>query len=262
MAAMTAWAASVRDLAGTAPERRLQITPDRVAYFGAFGRPSARCLGCWAFYLSMDAPFALHESGRETRETFFALMPPWTIHRVVPGASDLAVLLIEPDSVDGNAMQASLMATRDRERATALSIAHGFRRPPHADADLDIQYFGRALPAHHLDHRIRRVIDLISAPETAHLSAEACADRICLSPSRFMHLFNEQTDTTFRRIRAWKRARRFLSLLTGKARLVEMALDVGYADSTHLSRSVRNCFGYTPSALCEYTRGLPVIAQR
>ncbi len=189
-ASATVLAAPVRNPANSTPERGLQITRDRVAYYGAFGRPSPRCLGCWAFYLSMDAPFTLHEAGRETRTLSFALVPPWTTHRVVPAATDLAVLLIEADSVDGEALRQSLMATPERQRRTAFAIAQGFRSAPCADTDIDTQFFGSALPQGRLDHRIRRVIDLIAAPATSNLSAEQCAYRVCLSPSLFMHLFN------------------------------------------------------------------------
>ncbi|WP_273456614.1 helix-turn-helix domain-containing protein [Nevskia ramosa] len=261
MASTLVLAAPVRNPAHSAAEPGLLITHDRLAYYGDFGRPSRRCLGCWAFYLSMDVPFTLHEDGREARSARFALVPPWTPHRVLPGGTDLAVLLVEPESVDGTALQAMLMATPARRQRTAAALAEGFSNTRSAEADIDIQFFGSALPQRRLDPRIRRVVDLIVSPETAQLSAEQCAARVFLSPSRFMHLFTEQTDTTFRRFRAWKRARRFLSLMAGNPRLVDVALDAGYADSTHLSRSVRNCYGYTPSTLCAFTRGLTVFAQ-
>ena len=267
MASAMAWAAAVRDLAPLAqlalapPVRGLTITPDRVAYYGAFGRPSPRCLGSWALYLSLDLPFTLHEADHEARSSHLALVPPWTPHRVLPGASELGVLLIEPDSVDGDALQARLMGNASMQRRTAISVAEGFGRPRAADADLDLQFFGAALPTRAIDDRIRRVIALIANPDSRTLSAEHCAGQVFLSPSRFMHLFSEQTDTTFRRFRAWKRARRMLSLLAGHPRLIEAALDAGYADSTHLSRAMRSCYGYTPSALSAFTRDLPVVAR-
>lgn len=261
MASTLVSAAPVRHPAHSAGEPGLLITQDRLAYYGDFGRPSRRCLGCWAFYLSMDAPFTLHEDGQQTRSARFALVPPWTTHRVLPGGTDLAVLLVEPESVDGTAMQAALIATPAHRLQTAIAIAEGFSKPRSAEADIDLQFFGAALPERQLDHRIRRVVDLIVDPATARLSAEQYAARVFLSPSRFMHLFTEQTDTTFRRFRAWKRARRFLSLMAGNPRLVDVALDAGYADSPHLSRSVRSCYGYTPSTLCAFTRGLTVFAR-
>lgn len=239
----------------------LCITGDRVAYYGPFGRPSTRCLGSWAFYLSLDQPFALHQAGQDARAERFALVEPWTAHRVTPAGDNLAVLLIESNSVDGDALQKVLMARPDQQRQTAAAIERGFSHTLSRDTDIDTHFFGNALPRPRLDERVRRVMDLIAAPETSHLGADACASQVCLSSSRFMHLFNEQTRTTFRRYRAWKRARRFLSLLSGDVKLVDVALDAGYADSTHMSRSVRNSYGYTPSMLCDFTRGISVVAQ-
>lgn len=240
--------------------RGLLITHDRVAYFGPFGRPGNRCLGCWAFYLSGDLPFELHESGRAARTERFALVAPWTPHRVVPASEELAVLLVEPDSIDGDALWKSLMGSSGRQQRTAGAIERGFCVDPTLVDDIDAHFFGDSLPRRPMDRRVLQVIDLLAAPATAQMSVDQCASQVFLSSSRFMHLFNEQTKTTFRRIRAWKRARRFLGTLAGSSKLVDVALDAGYADSTHLSRSVRSCYGYTPSALCECTRGIPVIA--
>jgi AraC-like DNA-binding protein len=47
----------------------------------------------------------------------------------------------------------------------------------------------------------------------------------------------------------------------GRANLVDVALDAGYADSTHFSRAVRKCYGYTPSTMFDGSRGLSVIRQ-
>lgn len=241
-------------------QQGLLITPDRVAYYGPFGRPGMRCLGSWAFYLSPDRPFQLQEEGRGACTERFALVAPWTTHRVVPGSEDLAVLLVEPDSIDGDALRRSLMASPDRRRRTAARIERGFCDNPIQAKDIDLQFFGDALPRRWMDHRVRRAIDFLASPATSQLSVDQCAIRVSLSSSRLMHLFSEQTHTTYRRFRAWKRARRFLGTLAGRSRLIDVALDAGYADSTHLSRSVRSCYGYTPSALCECTRGLSVVA--
>ncbi|WP_162851154.1 helix-turn-helix domain-containing protein [Panacagrimonas perspica] len=158
-------------------------------------------------------------------------------------------------------MCAALMGSPEAQQRTADAIRDGFRNNPSAAADFDVHFFGGALPCRRLDHRVRRVIDLIAAPETSRLSAEQYASQVFLSSSRFMHLFSEQTQTTFRRFRSWKRARRFLTMLTGQPRLVDVALDAGYADSTHLSRCVRSCYGYTPAVMCGASRALAVVAR-
>ena len=242
-------------------QRVMLITRDRIAFCGPFGLPSSRCLGAWTFYLSPDHPFEIHEQGQVGRSTTFALVPPWVAHRVVPTGRDLAVLLVEPDSVDTEAMRIRLTGSPEAQQRTALAIRDGFRKDSTQAVDFDGHFFGGALPRRRLDRRIRRVIDLIAAPETAHLSAEQCASQVFLSSSRFMHLFSEQTQTTFRRLRGWKRARRFLTMLASDSKLVDVALDAGYADSTHLSRCVRSCYGYTPATMCQASRALAVVAR-
>ncbi len=37
----------------------------------------------------------------------------------------------------------------------------------------------------------------------------------------------------------------------------DVALDVGYLDSAHFSRSIRRCYGLTPSDIAAGSRGLP-----
>lgn len=240
------------------PARLMRITPDRIAYCGNFGRPASRTLGAWVVYLSLEGPFELTVNGQPMSLEVFALLPPWTLHRVMTQDPDLAVILLEPEAVDGAALAAMLMGSpADRERF-AESIRRGFERDPGGAEDFDQQFFGVSLPGRSIDSRIRRAIDLVDVHQATDMTAQQCAKRIFLSPSHFMHLFRSQMDTTFRRFRAWKRARRLLCVLGGDPRLVEVALDGGYADSTHLCRAVRSFFGYTPSAMFNLTRCLSV----
>ena len=41
----------------------------------------------------------------------------------------------------------------------------------------------------------------------------------------------------------WKRARRFMDHANRDHSVTEVALDLGYPDSTHFSHSIRACFG-------------------
>jgi AraC-like DNA-binding protein len=153
------------------------------------------------------------------------------------------------------------MATASLRERTARSIRSGFEQSQGAAHDFDRQYFGAALPPRLMDARIRRICERLSGPAAPRLSAHDCASQACLSFSRFMHLFSGEVHTTFRRYRAWKRARSLLAMMGGEPSLVDVALDAGYADSTHFSRSVRRCYGYTPSAMFDGSRRLSVIAQ-
>ena len=64
-----------------------------------------------------------------------------------------------------------------------------------------------------------------------------------------LRLFRDDTGIPFRKLRMWKRARRFLDLANGTTRLTDVALDLGYPDSSHFSNSIRRIFGMGPALI-------------
>jgi AraC-like DNA-binding protein len=64
---------------------------------------------------------------------------------------------------------------------------------------------------------------------------------------------------TFRCFRAWKRARSFLAYVK-LPNLTDVALTIGYPDSTHFSHSIRNVYGLTPKDIRAGSRRLAIVA--
>ena len=238
----------------------MRVTPDRIAYWGTLGNPTTRNLGAWTFYLACEKPFRLSVARASFTRQSFALVPPRAPHRIITDDRDIVQILVEPETVDGTLLE-QLMSTAELRVDTARSIRNGFGQSQGEAPEFDCQYFGRPLPGRVMDPRIRRVCERLSGPAAPRLSAHDCAVQACLSFSRFMHLFSAEVQTTFRRYRAWRRARSLLVMMGGESSLVDVALDAGYADSTHFSRSVRRCYGYTPSAMFDSSRRLSVISQ-
>ena len=79
-----------------------------------------------------------------------------------------------------------------------------------------------------------------------------------LSASRFLHLFKEETDISFRSFRAWKRARHLLNFANQDLNLAHLAQDIGYPDSTHFSHSIRRFYGLKPRAIFSGSRDLAI----
>ena len=86
-----------------------------------------------------------------------------------------------------------------------------------------------------------------------HLSAPLTLKQVAgvayLSPSRFRHLFAEQTGMGLRQYVLW---RRFVSVWEHRmngASLSTAAHAAGFADSAHLTRTSRRMFGMPPSSL-------------
>ena len=79
------------------------------------------------------------------------------------------------------------------------------------------------------------------------------AAAVNVSPSRLTHLFTEEVGIPFRNYVLWMRFRRVVDEVARGSNLTEAAIAAGFSDSSHLSRSFREHFGLSPSALLGMT---------
>jgi AraC-like DNA-binding protein len=115
----------------------------------------------------------------------------------------------------------------------------------------------RTEPAETSDERIIRAVKYVNEHLSAPLTLKQVASVAYLSPSRFRHLFAEQTGMGLRQYVLW---RRFVSVWEHRmngASLSTAAHAAGFADSAHLTRTSRRMFGMAPSAL-DISEGPPV----
>jgi AraC family transcriptional regulator len=104
-------------------------------------------------------------------------------------------------------------------------------------------------PATKSDERILRAVKYVNDHLSAQITLEQVAAVAHLSPSRFRHLFAEQTGMALRPYILW---RRFVSVWQHRmngASLSTAAHAAGFADSAHLARTSRRMFGIPPSAM-------------
>jgi AraC family transcriptional regulator len=99
------------------------------------------------------------------------------------------------------------------------------------------------------DERILKAIDYIRRNLDKPLTLNDVAKEAFLSPSRFRHLFVEQTGTALRPYVLWRRFMRALEAVNEGESLSSAAHKAGFADAAHLSRTCRRMFGFAPSAL-------------
>ena len=81
------------------------------------------------------------------------------------------------------------------------------------------------------------------------LTLEDVSAAAYLSPSRFRHLFVEQTGLALRPYILWRRFLRVWELAARGESLSAAAHAAGFADAAHLSRTSRRMFGFPPSAM-------------
>ena len=226
------------------------ITPERVFYAGLLGRPRQRCSGGFNIYVALEGGLWLTTAdGRESHGEMVALLPNIR-HTIASDYRSVLSVVIEPESVRPGVLE-------DLARRLAGPEGDAF-----SSAEFDLLCLGEALPQRELDPRVARAILQIGKFAGEPVTAASCAAEAGLSPSRFLHLFKEETGISFRSFRAWKRARHLLHFANQDINLAHLAQDIGYPDSTHFSHSIRRFYGLKPRAIFSGSRDLAIYSHR
>ena len=241
------------------------ITPQRVFYAGLLGRPRQRCSGGFHVYVALTGSLRLMVDGAEPRSGELLAVPPNQRHTIESDYRSVLIVLIEPEYMPQGALDrfANRLAAESAVFARYIRAAYQelSLRPLSGEitsAVFDRMCFGDALPERPLDPRVIKAIALINRFSGEPVTAESCAAAVGLSTSRFLHLFKEETDISFRAFRAWKRARHLLNFANRDLNLAHLAQDIGYPDSTHFSHSIRRFYGMKPRAIFAGLRDLAI----
>lgn len=249
--------------------RLMWLNADRVLYVGLLGAPSVRNLGAFSVYMSLNKPHKICVDGGAWEETDLSVVPPYVPHQIICGERVICNLLIESETVEVEGLPSFIRHGRGAVSAPGAlqTLREALARFKSCDSrqfsttqDFDSSFFGTGLPERKLDRRVCAVLAKIKQDPNSHTSAEDCAQISHLSVSRFLHLFKTEVGTPFRNFRTWQRARSVLYYVTQKSNLANIALDVGYPDSTHFSHSVRQVYGLTPKSIFAGCRRLALYA--
>ena len=107
-----------------------------------------------------------------------------------------------------------------------------------------------------LPRRISAVLADSAAEPMARMSQAELAERLGLERTQALRLFKDATGTTFRQFKRWTGLQHAARLIVAGALVRTAAMDAGFADTAHLTRTFKQCFGLTPS---QAIAGLPTI---
>lgn len=249
--------------------RVMWLNDERVFYAGLLGTLSQRTAGAWNIYVALGRPIRIALGDGPWTSTDLAVLPPYQPHRVACDERLLVDLVIEPESIDPDQLPGWLrhgcgaVGKGDkfvqRVRQMHAWLCTPGPHPSLTTADVDTFLFGASLAPRPLDARIEAAVRQIRGDPAAAAQAHEFAARAGLSVSRFLHLFKQETGTSFRDLRAWKRARNLLHHVHREASLLDVALDTGYPDSTHFSHTIRQMYGLRPRDIIAGSRRLTVL---
>lgn len=217
--------------------------------------------------LALEGTFRIRTPGDDDWVTHTAaIIPPHLPHALSGDGAGLATTFVEPEASDGQVLlerfglhAAARMPSDLAERAAAtFRSARGDwlqEAPLVAAAHEAVRILtGGARPRIVVDERIGQAISLIRDRLDRPMLQEEIAEAVFLSPSRFRHLFVEQTGMAFRPYVLWLRLHRALEAYTSGSTLTTAAHAAGFSDLAHLSRTFRRMFGVTPAMLEQVNR--------
>jgi AraC-like DNA-binding protein len=193
-----------------------------------------------------------------------ALVPSHCPHQFEIDGAVVAHLFVEPESSEGRMLSsrfrapaiAALPQPAARQSADRLLAALRGNADAHAMTAIArtalAQLAGTseaATTARTIDARIARALEHIRSRVRAPVSLADAAAAANLSPSRFRHLFVQETGTSFRAYLLWLRINVAIEAAMAGASWTEAAHEAGFADSSHLTRTHKRMFGIEPTAI-------------
>lgn len=195
------------------------------------------------------------------QETAAAIVMPDRPHQFDGRGHAVAMVFVEPETSAGRALlarygHADICPLHDdalQAHAAALHAAFTARAADQvlvAHAQQIIEQLAGLMPIQAtVDPRITAALDWMRERLDEDLTLTQAATVAHLSPSRFRHLFVEQTGISFRAYLLW--ARVGVAVAAGMAgnSWTHAAQRAGFADSAHLTRTCRRMFGIAPTML-------------
>jgi AraC-like DNA-binding protein len=212
--------------------------------------------------LAMRGSFRMDDDqGAGWAEHRGAVVMPHRRHEFDGCGSDIATIFVEPETAHGRMLVARFgaQAVTPIDAALMQRMVAPLQEAFEAgvdDAALAAEsqravalLAGGTLPAQSVDPRIERAIRWMRARLASAITLADVAEVAHLSPSRFRHLFVEQTGVSFRAYLLWARVDAAMGAGMNGQSWTAAAQDAGFADSAHFSRTCRRMFGIAPAML-------------
>lgn len=234
---------------------RLFIWQNRLLYFGLSKALTTHSYAAVALHVGIYQPFYIKIDNGEWQSCRCAIVPAGVKHELNFTDGIHGKLFIERNSADFLYFKRkfphfdkSITLFHDEnlvnqlreiyeQNPSKITIEKQLNQLLNCDNTLTVEF----------DSRVQKAVTLICDQPNHNFSQEYLAVMNELSPSRFLHLFKENTGVPYRRFRAWRRLFLAVEQLNKSDNMTFAALEAGFADATHFSHSFKNTFGVNPA---------------
>lgn len=229
------------------------LAPGLVLYVGAGGSADAHAHHAVQLVIAEAGAMRIAVAGGEV-EARAALVPARVAHSFValPGTR-VALVLVDAHGARGAELdrRAHELAGQDLSAslsrvsfpADRFSAAEGAAWCGHVLRELGVDTSDANAPS----RTTRRAIAYIEGALDGVPRIGDAAAYASTSASRLSHRFSEEVGLPFRRFVLWTRVKRAVEVVRRGGDLTQAALEAGFSDAAHLSRTFRAMFGLSPS---------------
>ncbi len=201
--------------------------------------------------IALDSDFIVNGNSVENG---FHLQPVMQSHQI-SATSDVVILLINPATPIGDWLThaaSSSELTQCSLAITNLVRASISASTPANEMLMGIEqcfdnYIATLVPTMQ-EPRINQALVLLQENAMKITAAHDIAEQVGLSTSRFLHLFKQHTQITYRRFQLWLKLMASIEQLLIANSITDVAYCYGFSDSAHYSRTFKECFGFSPKA--------------
>lgn len=230
---------------------------NRTLIFGSVAYLGLHSMGTFAINVGMYQPFYLKTVDGSYQPYRCAIIPAGCDHELFCNGNVIASLMIEKNSADFMRLKKrfsfssttitpvddvewiDVFQTIYQENLTKTQIQQLIDKLLNVEMEM----------THQLDPRIDSIMQTIRLDSGTEFSQEYLANTVGLSPSRFRHLFREQSDIPYSRYKIWRRVITAMETLHKVDNLTHAAMEAGFTDSAHFNRCFRATFGVNPSLM-------------
>lgn len=237
------------------------LTPAGALYLGAPLNATTHASHAYKVYVALRGEFQLFmDDPRKGHCCRAAIVAPDQPHRIDGRRAVISLFYLVPETPEGQRVSRLLYGKKASAPSESTIATLMPRLRQYLDQGCSVEeaaevcdyLFNNLLPGcrnlkAHFEPRVAGAIEYLNYDLEHRVTIAEIASAVALSPSRLEHLFAEEVGIPISRYLLSLRVRKALKGMAAGNPLTQVAQEVGFSDSAHLSRTFRRMIGIAPS---------------